>query len=74
MFSLTNNIEQSLNGNSFDESTYYTTWATAILSTELPKKELSNNSLRQIVHISASGENIRLKLSNKQGKTNLEIK
>ena len=74
MFSLTNNIEQSLNGNSFDESTYYTTWATAILSTELPKKELSNNSLRQVVHISASGENIRLKLSNKQGKTNLEIK
>ena len=36
--------------------------------------KLSNNSLRHIVHVSASGNNIRLKLSNKEGKTNLEIK
>jgi hypothetical protein len=38
------------------------------------KVPLSNNSLRQIVHVSASGNNLRLKLSNKIGKTNLEIK
>ena len=36
--------------------------------------KFSNNSLRQIVHVSASENNIRLKLSNKLGKTNLEIK
>ena len=36
--------------------------------------KLSNNSLRQIVHVWAFGNNIRLKLSNKEGKTNLEIK
>ena len=56
----------------FDESTYFTTWATVI--TENTKIPLSNNSLRQIVRVSASGNNLRLKLSNKIGKTNLEIK
>lgn len=59
---------------SFNESSYFTTWATAIISTAAPNIPLSNNSLRQIVHISASGEYLRLKLSNKLGKTNLEIK
>lgn len=65
---------EPLNENSFDESTYFTTWATAVYETETPKLGLSNNSIRQIVHISASGQNLRLKLSNKNGKTNLEIK
>ena len=74
IFSLSKMIVQSQGQNNFDEQSYFTTWATAILSTENPKKELSNNSIRQIIHISASGENIRLKLSNKMGKTNLEIK
>ena len=41
---------------SFNESSYFTTWATAIISTAAPNIPLSNNSLRQIVHISASGE------------------
>ena len=59
---------------SFDESTYFTTWATAVYQTESPKIELTNNSIRQIVHISASGDNLRLRLSNKVGKTKLEIK
>ena len=59
---------------SFDESTYFTTWATAVYQTESPKIELTNNSIRQIVHISASGDNLRLRLSNKAGKTKLEIK
>jgi hypothetical protein len=36
--------------------------------------ELSNNSIRQIIHVSASGEKIRLKLSNKLGKEDLVIK
>lgn len=60
--------------NSFEESTYFTTWATAVYQTENPNKELTNNSLRQIIRISASGNNLRLKLSNKVGKTKLEIK
>lgn len=60
--------------NSFDESSYFTTWATAVFEVENPKVDLTEHTLRQIVHISASGENIRVKLSNKIGKTNLEIK
>ena len=35
---------------------------------------LSNNSIRQIVHISESGDNLRIKLSNKFGKTDLVIR
>ena len=65
---------ETLNENIFDESSYFTTWATVVSNAFTPKVNLSNNSLRQIVHVSASGNNIRLKLSNKEGKTNLEIK
>ena len=65
---------EALNENFSDESLYFTTWATVITKTWNPKMQLSNNSLRQIIHVSASGNNIRLKLSNKKGKTNLEIK
>ena len=63
---------------SFKESSYCTTWGTAVVQIENPKISLkislANNTIRQIVHVSASGENIRLKLSNKSGETNLEIK
>ena len=69
--SLTNQLIQ----HSFDdESKYFTTWGTAIISTGAPTFELSNNSIRQIVHISESGDNLRLKLSNKFGKTDLVIR
>ena len=73
-YSFSKMLDQSLKENNLDENTYFTTWATAIISTAAPNKELTNNSIRQIVHISASGENLRLKLSNKMGKTDLEIK
>ena len=63
---------------SFKESSYCTTWGTAVVQIENPKISLkislANNTIRQIVHVSVSGENIRLKLSNKSGETNLEIK
>ena len=58
----------------YDESTYFTTWATAIYSTRPPSIHLNKNSLRQIVKVSASGEKIRVKFSNILGKDNLEIK
>ena len=74
LFSLSKCVEQPLKDESYDEETYFTTWATAILSTEQPKLSLSNNSIRQIVHVSASGENIRLRLSNKLGNSDLVIK
>ena len=73
-FSLSKAIDQNLNAISNIEETLFTTWATAIISTENPQMELSNNSIRQIIHVSASGEKIRLKLSNIKGKENLEIK
>ena len=67
-------MEENSNDNKDNEFNYFTTWGTAIYSTENPPIELSNNSIRQIIHISAPGQSIRLKLSNKIGKTNLEIK
>ena len=66
-------LTNQLKDDSFDESKYFTTWGTAIISTAAPTKELSYNSLRQIIHISTSGEKLRLKLSNKFGKTDLVI-
>ena len=63
-----------INKNLFDESAYFTTQSTAISCNGNPKIKFSNNSLRQIIRVSASGNNLRLKLSNKLGKTNLEIK
>ena len=63
---------------SFNESLYFTTWATALYEIGRPEIDVeldfTNKTLRQIVHISASGNYIRLKLSNRIGKTNLEIK
>ena len=56
------------------EPSYFTTWATAIYTLSGFNKNINNHSIRQIIRISASGENIRLKISNKSGENNLEIK
>ena len=53
---------------------YSTAWATSLYKIVPPPLTLSNNTLRQIIRISSSSERIRLKLSNKIGKSNLEIK
>ena len=58
----------------FEESTYFTTWATSIYSLNRYHNNLNNHSIRQIIRISASGDKIRLKISNKLGENNLEIK
>ena len=52
---------------------YSTTWGTSLYLIESPPISLSNSTLRQIIHISSSGEKIRIKLSNKNGKSDLEI-
>ena len=60
-----------------NESTYCATWSSSQYLTEsnnLPPIPLSSNSIRQIVHISVSGQTIRLKLSNRVGDSDLEIK
>ena len=59
------------------ESTYCATWSSSqylTASNNLPPIPLSNNSIRQIVHISVSSPTIRLKLSNRVGESDLEIK
>ena len=58
----------------FEESTYFTTWATSIYTLRHYHKNLNNHSIRQIIRISVSGEKIGLKISNKSGENNLEIK
>lgn len=54
------------------------TWATAIerpLSVnDMPKTALSNNSLRQTIHVSIGGEKLRLQLSNEMSEQPVEIK
>jgi lysophospholipase L1-like esterase len=60
-----------------NESTYCATWASSQYLTEtnnLPPIPLSNNSIRQIVHVSISSPTIRLKFSNRVGDSNLELK
>jgi hypothetical protein len=60
-----------------NEDTYSTTWASSQYLTEsnnLPPISLSNNSIRQIVHISVSSPTIRLRFSNRLGESDLEIK
>ena len=57
-----------------EESTYFTTWATAVYNIEPPLIDLNHNSIRQIVKISSSGKKIRLKFSNLIGEGDLEIK
>ena len=58
----------------FEESTYFTTWATSIYALYRYHNNLNNHSIRQIIRISASGDKIRLKISNKLGENKLEIK
>ena len=58
----------------FEESTYFTTWATSIYTLRSYHKNLNHHSIRQIIRISSSGEKIRLKISNKSGENNLEIR
>ena len=67
--------------NSFDgvpkDNTYCATWSSSQYLTEntnLPPIPLSNNSIRQIVHVSISSPTIRLKFSNRVGESNLELK
>ena len=57
-----------------EESTYFTTWATANNILMSPTFDLSHNTIRQIVKVSAGGEKIRIKFSNLLGESNLEIK
>ena len=58
----------------YNESSYFTSWATGIYPTKSPKIELHDNSLRQIIRVSAGGEKIRIKFSNLIGESPLEIK
>ena len=74
IISISNSIDDPLEDDDSPEAFFSTTWGTAILNTESPKLKLSKNSIRQIVHISASGSNLRVKLSNRIGKSDLEIK
>lgn len=53
------------------------TWAAAVEFTgpgDMPKKSLSNRSLREIIHVSLGGEVLRMQLSNIHSKEPVEIK
>ncbi len=53
------------------------TWATAVEFTgpgDMPKASLSNRSLREIIHVSLGGEELRMQLSNIHSKEPVEIK
>lgn len=53
------------------------TWATAVEFTgpgDMPKASLSNRSLREIIHVSLGGEQLRMQLSNIHSKEPVEIK
>ena len=58
----------------YNESSYFTSWATGIYPIRRPDIQLYGNSLRQIIHVSAGGEKIRIKFSNIIGQSPLEIK
>ena len=52
------------------------TWATAVEWTgkgDMPKTSLSNRSCRQVIHVSISGKEMRLKLSNEMSNEPVEI-
>ena len=57
----------------YNDSTYFTTWSAAIHLTNSPSITLNNNSIRQIIRVSSSGEKIRIKFSNILGEKDLEI-
>ncbi len=59
------------------EKTWVGTWASASEFTgpsDMPKTDLSNHSLRQIIHVSLGGSTVRIKLSNEFSKTPVNIK
>ena len=58
----------------YNESSYFTSWVTGIYPTRRPHIQLCDNSLRQIIRVSAGGERIRIKFSNIIGRSPLEIK
>ena len=60
--------------NSVETLTYSTTWATSLYQIRFSNLVLKEKTLRQIIHVSSSAQIMRLKLSNKFGKTGLEIK
>lgn len=67
----------SIDIHSQDEKTYCTSWSSSQYLTEevnMPEVPLSSNSLRQIVHVSIGGELVRIKFSNRYGKSDLVIK
>jgi len=52
-------------------------WATAVEWTgqgDMPKESLSNRAIRQIIHVSAGGNTLRLQLSNVFGSSDTEIR
>lgn len=60
-----------------DTNTYVGTWAASQYLVEahnMPPKNLSNSTLRQIIKVSLGGEKIRLRFSNRVGNGPLEIK
>ena len=76
LFSLFLSFITSQNLYSLSENTYTATWASSQYLTEsfnVPPIPLTNNTIRQIVHVSISGEILRVKFSNRCGEENLEI-
>lgn len=73
LFSIINKV------NSAEPLTYSTTWATSLFQLRFfpvfaPPVDLKEKTLRQIIRVSSSAKIMRLKISNKFGKTDLEIK
>lgn len=59
------------------EQQWMGTWASAMeftTATDMPKAPLSNRSLREIIHISVGGDQLRVQLSNIQSTTPVDIK
>ena len=57
--------------------TWEGSWATAVEWTgqgDMPKESLSNRAIRQIIHVSAGGNTLRLQLSNVFGSSDTEIR
>ena len=54
------------------------TWATAIEAplsdSDMPKTTLTDNTLRQVIHVSIGGDKLRLQLSNEKSQQPVEIK
>lgn len=67
----------ALSSGAMAQNSWIGTWATAVEFTgpgDMPKSSLSNRSLREIIHVSLSGETLRMQLSNIHSKEPVEIK